>query len=109
MLRFLSVAFILLLATAPTFFSTKYFVIESITDEIIKLESLDCAQELKQKYVQKKAFPELKEGDVVLVKMIGDWPYSITPDPSKTHERQIDIAELLSRIQANRGAYSQYD
>ncbi len=109
MLRFLSAALVLLLVTAPSFFSTKHFVVESITDEIIKLESLDSTQELKQNYVQIKTFPNLKEGDVVLVKMAGNCPYSISPDPSKTHERQVGIAQLLLRIQANRAGHYQYD
>lgn len=96
MFHFLLISLVLLLAAAPNFFTTEYFIIDAITDEVIALEPMDAsAGEL---IYHRQSNSELEEGQVVEAKMAGGRIYRLTPDPEKTEQRRGEIQAILARL-----------
>lgn len=104
MLRFISLAFVLLLCTAPNFFATQLFVVESINDDIIKFESLattETNEHAQVIYCKKKTFPQAREGQIVFIQLAGSHILKLQTDDNVTEERQIVIGRLLEKLENN--------
>ncbi len=104
MTRFLLLALLILLVTAPEFFATEYFIVEAITDGVITLEPISINRDEHHLYtydyqfLDERKFPDVSEGTVVVGKMWGNRLITIAPDASRTKTRQDEIAAILVRL-----------
>lgn len=100
MLKFLTSALVILLLTAPGFFSTEIYVVDKIIGTEMTLEPLsDPSREIQ--ITNKKTFPEIAEGEVVTIRLAGDYIINITPQPTLKAKRETHIGKLLTELGAN--------
>lgn len=100
MLKFLSIVLVILLITAPEFCTTSNFAVETITEDIIRLEPLTSKRQEPQ-YIKKNTFPNLSEGEIVTVTLFGEHIIGLKLDQNVTSERQRRVANLLNKLESH--------
>ncbi len=108
MIKILFWSLILLLLLIPNLVTQEHYVVDSISKGIIRIEALDSSSD-KFQYISQYQFPNCREGDVVIIKMVGSLILNIRVDQDRTQQRHTYIKQLLNRINTIPQGPSVYD
>lgn len=102
MLRFITIALLLLLCTAPNFFLEQLYVVEAVNEEIVTLEALALNDGTESPLVIHTSIAQLsaaKEGQVFSASFAGNYLLKLELEEEITAERKAVIADLLNMLQ----------